>query len=127
MAGPFGPPALLVHPEESDMDAGAVALLIPVAAIVMGGLVKLARDLARGHRNPDMSAWDARMEALETRTCVGSKRSERDAQSGWISPNVFWLRRERASTSGPQSEDSWVGSAARRCLTHAGASTIARG
>jgi hypothetical protein len=47
------------------MDAGAVALLIPVAAIVMGGLVRIARDFARGHRNPDMSAWDARMEALE--------------------------------------------------------------
>jgi hypothetical protein len=65
MAGPFGPPALLVPPEENDMDAGAVALLIPVAAIVMGGLVKIARDFARGHHNPDMSAWDARMEAPE--------------------------------------------------------------
>lgn len=49
----------------SDMDAGAVALLIPVAAIVMGGLVKIARDFARAHRNPDISALDARMEALE--------------------------------------------------------------
>ena len=47
------------------MDAGAVALLIPVAAIVMGGLVKIARDLARARRNPDISASDARMEALE--------------------------------------------------------------
>jgi hypothetical protein len=47
------------------MDAGAVALLIPVAAIVMGGLVKIAREFARGRRNPDIGALDARMEALE--------------------------------------------------------------
>jgi hypothetical protein len=47
------------------MDAGAVALLIPVAAIVMGGLVRIARDFARGRRSPDVSALDTRMEALE--------------------------------------------------------------
>jgi len=47
------------------MDAGAVALLIPVAAIVMGGLVRIARDLARAQRNPNIGALDARMETLE--------------------------------------------------------------
>jgi hypothetical protein len=47
------------------MDAGAIALLIPVAAIVMGGRVKIARDLARGRRTEDVGPLDARVEALE--------------------------------------------------------------
>ena len=56
------------------MDAGAIALLIPVAAIVMGGLARIARDLARGRRNQDVSALDTRMEALEHE--LGSVRSD---------------------------------------------------
>jgi hypothetical protein len=47
------------------MDHIAVALLIPVAIIVMGGLVKIARELARSRPHPDISSLDTQMEALE--------------------------------------------------------------
>jgi hypothetical protein len=47
------------------MDHLAVALLIPVAVIVMGGLTQIARELSRGRRHPDLRALDAQMEALE--------------------------------------------------------------
>ena len=47
------------------MDHLAVALLIPVAVIVMGGLSQIARELARGRRHPDLSALETQMEALE--------------------------------------------------------------
>lgn len=59
------------------MDAGAIALLIPIAAIVMGGLVKIARDFARGRRTEDVGPLDARMETLEhERTSVRRDLSE---------------------------------------------------
>jgi hypothetical protein len=47
------------------MDHLTAALLIPVAVIVMGGLVQIARELARGQRHPHLSSLDAQMEALE--------------------------------------------------------------
>ena len=47
------------------MDHLAVALLIPVAAIVMTGLVQIAREFTRSRRHPDMSSLDAQVEALE--------------------------------------------------------------
>ncbi|MGH7497561.1 MAG: hypothetical protein ACREL3_01785 [Gemmatimonadales bacterium] len=47
------------------MDAGTIALLIPIAAIVMGGLVKISSIIARSNRRPDVSPLDGRVEALE--------------------------------------------------------------
>jgi hypothetical protein len=54
------------------MDHLTAALLIPVAvsvawtaSIVMGGLVKIAREFARGRRHPEGTPLDAQMEALE--------------------------------------------------------------
>jgi hypothetical protein len=47
------------------MDAGAIALLIPVAAIVMGGLVKMARYYAQGRRQEGTAPLEARVDALE--------------------------------------------------------------
>ena len=54
------------------MDHVTAALLIPVAvsvawtaSIVMGGLVKIAREFSRGRRHPEASSLEARMDALE--------------------------------------------------------------
>ena len=47
------------------MDHLAVALLIPVAVIVMGGLTQIAREFARGRRRPDITSLEAQMEGLE--------------------------------------------------------------
>ena len=47
------------------MDHLAVALLIPVAVIVMGGLSQIAREFSRGRRHPDLGSLEAQMEALE--------------------------------------------------------------
>jgi hypothetical protein len=54
------------------MDHLTAALLIPVAvsvvwtaSIVMGGLVKIAREFARGRRHPEAGSLDAQLEALE--------------------------------------------------------------
>lgn len=47
------------------MDHLTMALLIPVSIIVMGGLVKIAREFARGSAHPDISSLDAQMGALE--------------------------------------------------------------
>jgi|AAFX01.1.fsa_nt_gi hypothetical protein len=47
------------------MDHLAVALLIPVAVIVMGGLTQVARELSRGRRQPDLRALDAHIDAME--------------------------------------------------------------
>ena len=47
------------------MDHLTAALLIPIAVIVMGGLVQVARELTRGRRDRDFSYLDTRMEALE--------------------------------------------------------------
>ena len=41
-----------------------MALLIPVAVIVMGGLTQIARELTRGRRQPDVGALESQMEAL---------------------------------------------------------------
>ena len=46
------------------MDHLTVALFIPVAVIVMGGLTQVARELTRSRRR-DMTALDAHVEALE--------------------------------------------------------------
>ena len=47
------------------MDHLAVALLIPVAVIVMGGLTQIARELTRGRRHPQMSSLETQVDALE--------------------------------------------------------------
>jgi hypothetical protein len=47
------------------VDHLTVALLIPVAVIVMGGLTQIARELTRGRRNADLHALDAEVQALE--------------------------------------------------------------
>jgi hypothetical protein len=47
------------------MDHLTAALLIPVAIIVMGGLVQVAREFNRGRRRPDLNSLAAQMEALE--------------------------------------------------------------
>lgn len=47
------------------MDHLTAALLIPVAVIVMGGLVQVARELTRGRRHADLGSLDAQMEVLE--------------------------------------------------------------
>ena len=47
------------------MDHLTAALLIPIAVIVMGGLVQVARELTRGRRDRDFGYLDTRMEALE--------------------------------------------------------------
>ena len=46
------------------MDHLAMALLIPVAVIVMGGLTRIAREIGRGRRRPDTEGLEAQMEAL---------------------------------------------------------------
>jgi hypothetical protein len=50
------------------MDPGALVLLIPIAAIVMGGLVKIARiwsPVAQSQGSPAVKQLDARLEAVE--------------------------------------------------------------
>lgn len=50
------------------MDPGAVVLLIPIAAIVMGGLVKIAQlwgPGSQGRASPAVKRLDARLEAVE--------------------------------------------------------------
>lgn len=47
------------------MDHLAIALLIPVAVIVMGGLSQIARELTRGRRHPDLGSVEAHLDALE--------------------------------------------------------------
>jgi hypothetical protein len=46
------------------MDHLAMALLIPVAVIVMGGLTQIAREISRGRRQPDIGSLEAQMDAL---------------------------------------------------------------
>jgi hypothetical protein len=47
------------------MNPDAVMVLIPVSAIVMGGLVIIARYFAPGRRQGSSQAVEARLEALE--------------------------------------------------------------
>jgi hypothetical protein len=46
------------------MDHLAMAMLIPVAVIVMTGLTEVVREFNK-RRHPDLSALDAQMEAME--------------------------------------------------------------
>lgn len=46
------------------MDHLTMALLIPVAVIVMGGLTQIAREIGRGRRRPEVESLETQMEAL---------------------------------------------------------------
>ena len=47
------------------MDHLSMALLIPVAVIVMGGLSHIVRDLTRGRRQADLGSVEAQLEAMD--------------------------------------------------------------
>jgi hypothetical protein len=56
------------------MDAGQIALLIPVAAIIMGGLVKISRNMSQGNPGSGSPELESRIERLEHE--LGSVRQE---------------------------------------------------
>ena len=56
------------------MDAGQIALLIPVAAIIMGGLVKISRNMNPANGKSSSPELEARIEHLEQE--LGSVRQE---------------------------------------------------
>ena len=107
------------------MDHVTAALLIPVAvsvawtaSIVMGGLVKIAREFSRGRRHPEASSLEARMDALEHELRAVRGISARP-RSGWILLSVSWLSRGSASTSAPQNEELLVRGHPRACSRQA--------
>ena len=56
------------------MDAGQIALMIPVAAIIMGGLVRISRNMSTANSKSSSPELEARVERLEEE--LGSVRQE---------------------------------------------------
>ena len=56
------------------MDAGQIALMIPVAAIIMGGLVKISHNMRLGNTKSASPDLESRIESLEHE--LGSVRQE---------------------------------------------------
>jgi chromosome segregation ATPase len=47
------------------MDAGQIALMIPVVALIMGGLVKISRNMSQGNPRSGSPDLESRIENLE--------------------------------------------------------------
>ena len=60
------------------MDAGQIALMIPVVALIMGGLVKISRNMSQGNPRSGSPDLESRIEEPGTRTqfAFGTKLSE---------------------------------------------------
>ncbi len=47
------------------MDAGQIALMIPVVALIMGGLVKISRNMSQANPRSGSPGLESRIESLE--------------------------------------------------------------